>query len=41
MSKIRRTPFRAGPQDRVDTPKSSKKEEDDDNWELPEGGLPY
>lgn len=37
---IRRTPFRAGPPDRVDTAKSSKKEEDDDNWELPQGGLP-
>ncbi|KAK1369768.1 PERQ amino acid-rich with GYF domain-containing protein 2-like [Heracleum sosnowskyi] len=35
-----RTPFRAGPPDRVDTAKSSKKEEDDDNWELPQGGLP-
>ncbi|KAL1833046.1 hypothetical protein DCAR_0103094 [Daucus carota subsp. sativus] len=36
----RRTPFRAGPPERVDTAKSSKKEEDEDNWELPQGGLP-
>ncbi|KAK3036453.1 hypothetical protein RJ639_030052 [Escallonia herrerae] len=35
----RRTPFRGAPQDKVEGTKS-KKEDDDDNWELPEGGLP-
>ncbi|KAL3630827.1 hypothetical protein CASFOL_023811 [Castilleja foliolosa] len=36
----RRPQVRTGPQDREETSKN-KKEEDQDNWDLPEGALPY
>lgn len=33
--------MRNGPPDRQETSKSKKEDDDEDNWELPVGDLPY
>ncbi|KAL0351135.1 UNVERIFIED_CONTAM: 30S ribosomal protein S21, chloroplastic [Sesamum radiatum] len=37
----RRPQARTGPQDRQETSQSKKGDDDEDNWDLPEGDLPY
>ncbi|KAI3457842.1 hypothetical protein Pfo_014505 [Paulownia fortunei] len=37
----RRPQTRTGPQDRQETSKIKKGDEDEDNWDLPEGDIPY
>ena len=37
----RRPQSRGSFQDRQETSKNSKQDEDEDNWELPDGDLPY
>ncbi|KAK6153157.1 hypothetical protein DH2020_012796 [Rehmannia glutinosa] len=37
----RRPQSRFGPQDRQETPNNKKGDEDEDNWDLPEGDIPY
>lgn len=38
---IRRSQFRGPVQNRQEATPTKKDDDDEDNWELPEGGIPY